>query len=443
MRRLALLLVLFVVAACAGAQVNPIAQPIKVDRLPACNVAKKHLAYQVKEAGAGPLCTPGGTADSICVCDGTQWLIMAGGLIGDHGGLAGLADDDHAQYPLLAGRGTGQTLHGGPAAGGDLNLFANDFDGPTLGLSLESTDDVSDSYIATLAAGANYSPSFRAESDASGLATPYADVNSGGAGDTRFTHGSGRTLIGNMNFAGVQIFGWEGIFGLGIDSTSDATMSCLDVDTDRLYGDLDCDSTKDVGEEYLDHPDSGALYLPLSSSTSQTVEVTGAGNDFTLDIADAFDMTIAGVSTWDFADTLLVNTSADIQIDDPASAGVEFYLTNGSITIGALLVQPSNAETCADDGAGTAATLTITPLYRGAQIVNQDPHGCVITMSEAGMANGVYFTAVVTQTAGGNVTFSDTAGVTEIAGAFNMGLWDSITLYYTSTTWVEVGRSNN
>ena len=40
----------------------------------------------------------------------------------DHGGLAGLTDDDHAQYALLAGRSGGQTLQGDTASGGALNL---------------------------------------------------------------------------------------------------------------------------------------------------------------------------------------------------------------------------------------------------------------------------------------------------------------------------------
>ncbi|MBA7567058.1 hypothetical protein ES708_08758 [subsurface metagenome] len=40
----------------------------------------------------------------------------------DHGSLGGLADDDHAQYPLLVGRAGGQTLKGGNAANEDLTL---------------------------------------------------------------------------------------------------------------------------------------------------------------------------------------------------------------------------------------------------------------------------------------------------------------------------------
>lgn len=42
----------------------------------------------------------------------------------DHGSIAGLTDDDHAQYFLLAGRSTGQLAYGGVAAAGGLNLIS-------------------------------------------------------------------------------------------------------------------------------------------------------------------------------------------------------------------------------------------------------------------------------------------------------------------------------
>lgn len=40
----------------------------------------------------------------------------------DHGSISGLADDDHAQYALLAGRSGGQSLTGGTAASNNLSL---------------------------------------------------------------------------------------------------------------------------------------------------------------------------------------------------------------------------------------------------------------------------------------------------------------------------------
>ena len=51
--------------------------------------------------------------------DGT-WDTPSG--VSDHGGLTGLTDDDHSQYPLLAGRAGGQTLHGGTGSGDDLHF---------------------------------------------------------------------------------------------------------------------------------------------------------------------------------------------------------------------------------------------------------------------------------------------------------------------------------
>lgn len=53
-----------------------------------------------------------------------RWLCDtdATGGVTDHGVLTGLADDDHTQYVLLAGRTGGQNLRGGNAAGNNLTL---------------------------------------------------------------------------------------------------------------------------------------------------------------------------------------------------------------------------------------------------------------------------------------------------------------------------------
>lgn len=53
---------------------------------------------------------------------GLVTLRPAGGGVSDHGLLAGLLDDDHSQYALLAGRAGGQTLIGGSAASENLTL---------------------------------------------------------------------------------------------------------------------------------------------------------------------------------------------------------------------------------------------------------------------------------------------------------------------------------
>jgi hypothetical protein len=54
--------------------------------------------------------------------DGTKWVASNPDTEIDHGELSGLADDDHAQYALLAGRAGGQSLTGGTAASENLTL---------------------------------------------------------------------------------------------------------------------------------------------------------------------------------------------------------------------------------------------------------------------------------------------------------------------------------
>lgn len=54
--------------------------------------------------------------------DGSKWVASAPDTEIDHGSLSGLADDDHTQYMLLAGRAGGQSLVGGTAASNNITL---------------------------------------------------------------------------------------------------------------------------------------------------------------------------------------------------------------------------------------------------------------------------------------------------------------------------------
>lgn len=51
------------------------------------------------------------------------WNVSSG--VFEHDQLAGLSDDDHTQYALLAGRSGGQSLNGGTSSSDDLKLYAN------------------------------------------------------------------------------------------------------------------------------------------------------------------------------------------------------------------------------------------------------------------------------------------------------------------------------
>lgn len=56
---------------------------------------------------------------------GLEFFTPGGGGVTDHGALTGLADDDHAQYLLLAGRAGGQVAYGGTGVAEELELFGS------------------------------------------------------------------------------------------------------------------------------------------------------------------------------------------------------------------------------------------------------------------------------------------------------------------------------
>jgi len=68
--------------------------------------------------GAGVAVTDDPTNDGVIVTIG-------GGGVTDHGALTGLLDDDHTQYPLIAGRAGGQIIYGGTLTTQSLQLQGN------------------------------------------------------------------------------------------------------------------------------------------------------------------------------------------------------------------------------------------------------------------------------------------------------------------------------
>ena len=114
----------------------------------------------------------------------------------------------------------------------------------------------------------------------------------------------------------------------------------------------------------------------------------------------------------------------------------------GNVSFSKLLVQPAQAVTCSA-GAGVA-TLTITPTAGYVEVTNSDADGCDITMGEGSIVVGTVVTICVVSNAGTTVNFADTAGVSELAGAFAANVDDCLTLRYgNTTTWREVSRSAN
>lgn len=128
-----------------------------------------------------------------------------------------------------------------------------------------------------------------------------------------------------------------------------------------------------------------------------------------------------------------------------STTGMRQQLANGTaggfFATSGLLIQDVDARTIADTGDANPATLTLTPTASYVEITCNDPNTCDITMGETGMVEGTLLVIVNVST--NVVDFADSAGVSELAGPFAAGQWDTLTLRYTGGEWVEQDRSDN
>lgn len=108
------------------------------------------------------------------------------------------------------------------------------------------------------------------------------------------------------------------------------------------------------------------------------------------------------------------------------------------ITTARLAFIPS-AQTCASNGGGTAAALTVTTNGKSYVVLTQsDPDGCVLTLSETGAKDGQWFTVV--NVSANSATVADSSGVQELrAGAtLTLAQYEATTFVYRSDRWVQV-----
>lgn len=97
--------------------------------------------------------------------------------------------------------------------------------------------------------------------------------------------------------------------------------------------------------------------------------------------------------------------------------------------------------TIADSGDANPATQNLTATSSYVRLTCSDADGCTITMIETAAFDGQVLT--ITNASANACNFADTSGVSELAGAFAMGQYDSLTLIYASDRYVESNRSNN
>lgn len=97
---------------------------------------------------------------------------------------------------------------------------------------------------------------------------------------------------------------------------------------------------------------------------------------------------------------------------------------------------PAQAVTVADDGAGTAATNTLTPTSQSVRYTCNDANGCAITLSESEGVDGAEVRIV--NVSANAITFADSSGVSETTGALSLGQWDSVVFEYVTDRWVQM-----
>lgn len=102
----------------------------------------------------------------------------------------------------------------------------------------------------------------------------------------------------------------------------------------------------------------------------------------------------------------------------------------------------AQAQTIADNGAGgSKATATLTPTTSFVRVSCSDVDGCTETLSETGAVDGQIL-RIINASANG-VDFTDTSGVTEMAGNVTLAQYQSLSFIYSSDRWIETARSAN
>jgi hypothetical protein len=128
-----------------------------------------------------------------------------------------------------------------------------------------------------------------------------------------------------------------------------------------------------------------------------------------------------------------------LEVDGSASVAGTATITNVFIT--AKLNLGVQSFSVADSGDGSPAAGTLTPTSAYVEVTCNDVDGCNVAMGEGSAAQGD--SLFVVNIGANAVNFADTPGVSEIAGAFAAGQYDTISMIYIGDRWVELSRSDN
>ena len=437
----------------------------------------------VTDGNAADDCTTGGGSTRVwCVKTGAGWVAFGDG--GGSGGTASAGDSATGFFPA----GTLEHERGGLEA--DVSAFAG-----LVRIASGSTSAVSTLAALNTALGSSI---------ADGPHTPDTDTTCLDAGVTCLfaasaSEGGAATTATALAANGTNCS--AGQFPLGVDASGnvedctaagggsgDVVGPASSTDNavaiwDGTTGELLQDSTLLWDGADLTLPTATQIQVPYGTTTDPAVEFPGGSGIFgeasngrvivTNNGGSAyFQFQIGSGATRTFGGN--VTGSPQMMNMAPSATAPNIVLRNNDTTTGlgsnavgdlrlvatgasSLGVTPTettlyveqvnmpSTQTCADDGAGTAASLTVAVSgVSNVRIVSADADGCNLTLSETGASDGQLLELELTSSAGGVVTLADTPGTQNLSAAWTPGAGDSLTLRYNATAaeWRERARSD-
>jgi len=238
-------------------------------------------------------------------------------------------------------------------------------------------------------------------------------------------------VITNNGWYGIQLNGSDGYYS-AYHTISDNVIMNNSQNSAGSYSGIYLSQARNVVIE------GNIIYDNQDSKTQRYGIEESGGSDYNSYIGNYLGGNISGdihqVGSHDVVingDKFSVYGNIGIQTTDP----------NYALEVNGIMGSSPESVTIADSGDGNPASYTLTPSTSFVKLTCNDADGCNITLGETDMADGATVTIVNVST--NTCNFSDTAGVSELVGAFAMAQYDSLSLIYASDRWVEVSRSDN
>lgn len=258
---------------------------------------------------------------------------------------------------------------------------------------------------------------------------------------------------GGVDTAGTPLATQVAIF-TDADTLQGSAQFAYDTTTGQLY--VNKGSTSAPGYSFVGDTDTGITsasgdILNLVTGGSSRISITSSAIIVNQNLIVASPGTVnIGSTTGEFGEiyvgdnvglNLGLNQDASLEYDEAGDDRVELTGANASLYIEDTLSLGAAPFNIANSTLPVVATGTLTPTTSLVSLTCSDNDGCSVTMGEGSAKAGDLVTIV--NISGNTATFNDTAGVSELAGNFSMGQYDSLTLTYFLDRWVELSRSNN